>query len=121
MISSQLFSVGERRYNHHLHCAAPTAIAINKSTHLILFEDPVNPEHVIEDFVKEHKRYVQLFLVEHLQPGLDVVSQLLLVYWEVVLGQPVTVQDGAIESRLNGCVCVGGESGVYECQLTSAL
>ena len=66
---------------------------------------------MIEDFVEEHKRYVQLLLVEHLQLGLDVVSQLLLVHWEVVLGQPVTVQDGAIESSLNGCVCVCGGGG----------
>ena len=66
---------------------------------------------MIKDFVKEHKRYVQLLLVEHLQPGLDVVSQLLLVHWEVVLGQPVTVQDGAIESSLNGWVGGGGGGG----------
>ena len=62
--------------------------------HLRLFEYPVNPEHVVQDLVEEDERNVQFFLVEDLESGLDVVSQFLLVDWQVVLGEPVTVQDG---------------------------
>lgn len=36
----------------------------------------------------------------HLQPGLDIVPQLFLVHWEVVLGQPVGVQDGTLQSSV---------------------
>jgi hypothetical protein len=35
---------------------------------LRLPEDPVDPEHVIQDFVEQHQRHVQLFLVEDFQP-----------------------------------------------------
>lgn len=34
----------------------------------------------------------------HLESGLHIVPQLLLVHWEVVLGQPVGVQDGSHQS-----------------------
>ena len=54
-------------------------------THLVLFEDSVNSEHMIQYFIEEHQRYIQLLLIEYLEPGLDIVPQLLLVNWEVVL------------------------------------
>ena len=53
--------------------------------YLVLLEDPVNAEHVVQHFVEQHQRHVQFLLVEDLQPGLHVLSQLLLVHWNVVL------------------------------------
>lgn len=38
-----------------------------------------------------------ILAISYLEPGLDVVSQLLLVYGYVVLAQPVTVQDRPLE------------------------
>lgn len=46
---------------------------------------PVNPEDMVQHFIEEHQRNVQLFFIEDLQTGLHVVSQLLLFYWDVVL------------------------------------
>ena len=69
-------------------------------THLVLFEDSVNSEHMIQYFIEEHQRHIQLLLIEYLEPGLDIVPQLLLVNWEVVLRQPVTVQDGTTKRSL---------------------
>ena len=69
-------------------------------TYLVLFEDSVNSEYMIQYLIEEHQRYIQFLLVEYLEPGLDIVPQLLLVNWEVVLRQPVTVQYGATKSSL---------------------
>ena len=55
---------------------------------------------MIQYFIEEHQWYIQLLLIEYLEPGLDIVPKLLLVNWEVVLRQPVTVQDGATKSSL---------------------
>ena len=55
---------------------------------------------MIQYLIEEHQRYIQLLLVEYLEPSLDIVPQLLLVNWEVVLRQPVTVQYGATKSSL---------------------
>ena len=49
---------------------------------------------MVQDLVEEDERNVQFFLVEDLESGLDVVSQFFLLDWQVVLGEPVTVQDG---------------------------
>ena len=66
-------------------------------TDLVLFEYPVNPEHMVEHLIEEYKRHVQLFLVEDLEPGLGVIPQFLAANWDVVLGEPVAVQDGAVQ------------------------
>lgn len=53
--------------------------------YLVLFEDSVNPEHMVQHLIEEHQWYIQLLLIEHFEPGLDIVPQLLLVNWKVVL------------------------------------
>ncbi len=50
--------------------------------------------------VEEHKRDVELLLVKHLEPGLDVAAEFLAVNRQVVARQPVGVQDGTLESLL---------------------
>lgn len=40
---------------------------------------------MVQNFVKEHQRNIQLLLVEDLQTGLHIVTQLLLLNWDVVL------------------------------------
>lgn len=35
---------------------------------------PVNPEHVVQHFVKQDQRDIQLFLVEDFQPCFDIIS-----------------------------------------------
>lgn len=46
---------------------------------------PVNPEDMIQHLIEEHKRDVELFLIEDFQTGLHVIPQLLLFHWDVVL------------------------------------
>jgi hypothetical protein len=46
---------------------------------------------MIQNLVEEHQRYIQFLLIEYLEPGMDIVPQLFLVNWEVVLRQPVTI------------------------------
>ena len=38
-------------------------------THLVLFEDSVNSEHMIQHFIKEHQWHIQLLIIEDLKPG----------------------------------------------------
>lgn len=70
------------------------------SANLVLLEDPVYPEHMVEHLIEQDQRHIQLFLVEHLETSLHIFLQLLLLHWEVVLGQPVAVQDGSFQGRL---------------------
>ena len=70
--------------------------------YLVLLEYPVDPEHMVEHFVEQHQRNIEFFLVEHLEASLHIVSQLFLLHWEIVLGQPVAVQDGTGEGSLGG-------------------
>lgn len=42
---------------------------------------------MIQDLVEEHQGNVQLLLVEHLQTGLHIVPQFLLLNWHIVLGR----------------------------------
>lgn len=46
---------------------------------------PVDPEHVVQHFIKQDQGDVQLFFVEDFQPRFDVISQLFLVYGDVIL------------------------------------
>ena len=68
--------------------------------YLRLFEDSVDPQNVVENLVKQDQRNVQLLLIEDLQSGLHIVPQLLLVHWQVVLGQPVAVEDRPSQGHL---------------------
>ena len=61
---------------------------------------------MIEDLVKENERDIQFFLVENLETCLHIVSELFLVYWKVLLGKPVTVQDRSLQGNLENGVCV---------------
>lgn len=61
------------------------------SANLVLLEDPVYPEHMVEDLVEQDQRHIQLLLIEDLETSLHIIPQLLLLHWEVVLGQPVAV------------------------------
>ena len=35
-------------------------------THLWLPEDPVNSKNVVEHFIEQHQRHIQLFFIKHL-------------------------------------------------------
>ena len=83
----------------NIHCIIP----YNSSPHplyLALLEDPVYPQHVIQHFIEEHQRDVQLLLVEDLEASMHVVPQVLLVNRQIVLGQPVAVQDRMLQGSL---------------------
>lgn len=92
--------------SNHTHPHAP---------HLGLLEYPVDPQDVIEDFVKQDQRHVQLFLVEHFEPRLNIVPEFLLVHGKIVLrytgadgterrrghlGDPIAVEYGSLERLL---------------------
>ena len=104
------------------HITTPTYICTNTPprllppppprTHLDLLKDPIDPEHMVQDLVKEYQRHIQFLLIEHLQSGLHIVPQLLLLDREVVFGQPVAVQDGASQGHL--CRREGGRRGKRE-------
>lgn len=51
----------------------------------VFFDSPVNSEDMVQDLIEKYQRHVQLFLIENLQTRLHVVSQLLLLHWDVVL------------------------------------
>ena len=70
-------------HTHHTHTHTNTHT--HTHTHLALLENPVNPEDMVQYLIEQHKWNVQLLLVEHLESCLNVVSQLFLVYWEIVL------------------------------------
>lgn len=55
------------------------------------FDSPVNSEDVVQHLIEEYQRHVQLFLIEDLQTGLHIVSQLLLLHWDVVLHPKTTL------------------------------
>ena len=59
--------------------------------------DPVNPEHAVQHLVVQPERLVQLFLVDHLEPGLGVVPQLAALLRDVVLTLPVGEEDRPCE------------------------
>lgn len=67
---------------------------------MTLLEDTIYPKHMVEDLVVEDERNVQFLLVEHLEPSLDVIPELLPAHRKVVLGQPVAVQNRPLESNL---------------------
>jgi hypothetical protein len=67
---------------------------------LRLPEDTVDAQDMIQHLVEENQRDVQLLLVEDPEAGLDVVAELLPVDGDVVLGEPVGVEDGAGEGAL---------------------
>ena len=52
---------------------------------------------MVEHLIEEYKRHVQFFLIEDLEPGLGVIPQFLAANWDIVLGEPVAVQDGAAQ------------------------
>lgn len=54
----------------------------------VFFDSPVNSEDMVQDLVEKYQRHIQLFLIENLQTRLHVVSQLLLLHWDVVLHPP---------------------------------
>ena len=64
-----------------------------KEMALRLPEDSVNPENMVQDFVKEDQRNIKLLLVEDFQSGLGVVAKLVSSNRNVVLAQPVAEQD----------------------------
>ena len=66
---------------------------------------------MVQHLVEEHQRHVQLFLVEDLQPRLHVIPQLFPAHWQVVLGQPVTEEDGPRDGSLGGGGGGGGGRG----------
>ena len=75
--------------------------------YLRLLEDSIYPQHMIQYFIKQYQRNIQFLLVEHLQPGLHIITKLFLVHWKVILSQPVTVEDRPGQGSL-------GESGEGE-------
>jgi len=74
-------------------CLASTRHSNKEKVTLGLSEDPVNPEHMIQHLVEEDQGHVKFLLVEDLEPGLRVVSQLIPGDWYVVLAQPVAEED----------------------------
>lgn len=46
---------------------------------------PVNSQHMVQNLVEEYQRNIQLLLVEDLKTGLNIVTQLLLLNWDIVL------------------------------------
>lgn len=40
---------------------------------------------MVQHLIEEYQRHIQLFLIEDLQTGLHIVSQLFLLHWDVVL------------------------------------
>lgn len=69
-------------------------------TYLFLLEDPIYPEHMIQDLIEEHQRDIQFLLIEDLETSLHVVTKLLPLHGEVILGQPVAVQDRTTQGNL---------------------
>jgi len=65
---------------------------------LWLAENPIDSQHVVKDFIEQHQWHVQFFFIEYLKPGFDVVSQFFSVDRNVVLRQPVAVQDWSTQS-----------------------
>lgn len=57
---------------------------------------------MVQHLIEQHQRHVQLLLIENLEPGLHILPQLLLLHREVVLGQPVAIQDGTSQGYLEG-------------------
>ena len=68
--------------------------------YLFLLKYPVNPEHVVQDFIEQYKWDVELLFIEDLEPCVDILPQLLLVYCRVVLGEPVGEQNGTAQGSL---------------------
>ena len=54
-----------------------------------LSEDPVNPEHMVQNLIEEDQGHVKFLLIEDLEPCLGVVSELIPGNRDVVLAQPV--------------------------------
>lgn len=53
---------------------------------------PVDPEDVVQHLIEQHQWNVQLFFIEDLQTGLDIVPQLFLFHWDVVLHHKQEIQ-----------------------------
>lgn len=73
-------------------------------------------------FIEQHQWNVQLLLMEHLQSCLNIVSQLFLVYREIVLREPVAVQNWSRQGSLWGQRREGEEEGkhsVYSVGITN--
>ena len=96
--TSLTFKVNKRTCTcTHTHFPRCSLVA---DTNLVLLENPVNPEHVVQHLIEEHQGNVQLLLIEHLQPGLDILPQFLPVHRKIVLGEPVAIENWARESNL---------------------
>jgi len=102
-VITAVLEAGTNTHTHthtHTHTYTSPDAYLPHNPHLVLFENPVNPEHVVQHLIEEHQGNVQFLLIEHLQPGLDVLSQFLPVHRKIVLGEPVTIENWARESSL---------------------
>jgi len=60
-------------------------------------EHTINAQDMLQDIVENHQLDIKLLLVEHAQSILDVLTQFLCAYGAILLGQPVTEQDGPLQ------------------------
>ena len=61
-------------------------------------KNSVNSQDMIQDFIKQNKRYIKFLFVKDFQTGFDVMPQFFPIYRHIILVHPVGVKDWSTDS-----------------------